>query len=119
MILISNGKEIATDVDFACNLLSQAKGLMFSRRISKDYALVFVMKKTQKVSLHMLFVTYPIDVIFLDEQKRVIRTDSLKPWIGSSSSREKVKYIIEMSHGKNRKMNIKEGDLFEFDNRCQ
>ena len=119
MILKCNGKEIATDVDFACSLLSQAKGLMFSRKIPENYALVFVIKKVQKVSLHMLFVTYPIDVIFLDEQKRVIKTDSLKPWIGGSSSGEKVKYIIETSHGKNRKMNIKAGDMIEFKNKCQ
>ncbi|SFM46442.1 DUF192 domain-containing protein [Methanolobus profundi] len=119
MILKSNGKEIATDVDFACTLLSQARGLMFSRRIPEDYALVFVMKKVQKVSLHMLFVNYPIDVIYLDEQKKVVKTDSLKPWIGGSSSGKKIKYVIETSHGKNHRTGIKTGDVLKFENKCQ
>ncbi|WMW21942.1 DUF192 domain-containing protein [Methanolobus mangrovi] len=119
MILISNGKEVATDVVFACSLFKQTKGLMFSKRIPDNYALIFVMKKAQKVSLHMLFVNYPIDAIFLDEQKRVIKKDSLRPWIGTCSCKAKVKYIIETSHGKSDRMGIDIGDKFEFENQCQ
>ena len=119
MILKSNGKEVATDVDFACSALKHIRGLMFSKRIPENYALVFVMKKAQRVSLHMLFVNYPIDAIFLDEKKRVIKTSGLKAWIGICSCEGKVKYIIETSHGKSEKLRIKPGDLFEFDNRCQ
>lgn len=119
MILKSNGKEIATDVDFACGLLKQIKGLMFSRRIDENYALVFVMKKAQKVSLHMLFVNYPIDAIFLDEDKRVVNKSSLRAWTGICSSREKVKYIIETSHGKAKKLGIEVGDRIDFKNQCQ
>lgn len=118
MILKSNGKEVATDVDFACNILKHIKGLMFSKRIPDNYALVFVMKKAQRISLHMLFVTYPIDAIFLDDKKKVIKTSSLKAWIGTCSCEGKVKYIIETSHGKSEKIGIKPGDTFEFENQC-
>jgi hypothetical protein len=119
MILKSNGNEVATDVDFACSTLKQIKGLMFSKRIPDNYALVFVMRKVQKVSLHMLFVNYPIDVIFLDDKKRVIKTSGMKPWIGTCSCKEKVKYIIETSYGKSEKLGIRTGDIFEFKNQCQ
>lgn len=118
MILKSNGKEIATDIDFACSLLKQIKGLMFSRRIPDNYALVFVIKRMQEISLHMLFVNYPIDAIFLDENKKVIKISSLKPWIGTCSCRKKVKYVIETSHGKAEKMGIKPGDKIDFENQC-
>ncbi|WP_094226651.1 DUF192 domain-containing protein [Methanolobus psychrotolerans] len=118
MILKSNGKEVATDIDFACSLFKQVKGLMFSSKIHDNYALVFVMKKTQKVSLHMLFVNFPIDAIFLDEQKRVIKTTSLRPWLGTCSCKDKVKYIIETTHGKSQNMGISAGDRFEFENQC-
>jgi uncharacterized membrane protein (UPF0127 family) len=117
MILKANGKEVATDVAFARSLHEQAKGLMFSRKISENFALIFVMKKVQKVSLHMLFVNYPIDVIFLDEHKKVIKTSSMRPWIGTCTCPGKVKYVIETSHGKSRTMGIKTGDEFEFDER--
>ncbi|TQD26707.1 DUF192 domain-containing protein [Methanolobus vulcani] len=119
MILKSNGKEVATDVDFACSMLKQIKGLMFTKRIPDNYALVFVMKKSQRVSLHMLFVNYPIDAIFLNDEKRVIKTSSLKAWIGTCSCQEKVKYIIETSHGKSEKLRIKPGDTLKFENQCQ
>lgn len=118
MILISNGKEVATDVDFACNMLKQAKGLMFSKRIPDDYALIFVMKKSQRVSLHMLFVNYPIDVIFLDDKKKVIKVSSMKAWTGTSSCKDRVKYIIETGYGKSERLGIKEGDVLKFENRC-
>ncbi len=118
MILKANGEEVATDVDFACSLFKQVKGLMFSSRIPEDYALIFVMKKPQKISLHMLFVNYPIDAIFLDQQKRVIKTDSMKPWTGRCSCRGKVKYIIETSHGKSKRMDISAGDKLEFREPC-
>ncbi len=119
MILKANGKEVATDVDFACSLPEQIKGLMFSNQIHDEYALVFVLKRPKKVSLHMLFVNYPIDAIFLDEEKRVIKISSLKPWIGTCSCKEDVKYIIETAHGKSEKQNIKKGDVFEFDSTNQ
>ncbi|MDG6243039.1 MAG: DUF192 domain-containing protein [Methanolobus sp.] len=117
MILITNGKEVATDIDFACSLFEQVKGLMFSRKIADNYALIFVMKRAQRVSLHMLFVNYPIDVIFLDENKRVIKTSSMRPWIGTCTCAGKVKYVIETSHGKSKAMGIKEGDGFKFDHK--
>jgi hypothetical protein len=114
MIIKSKNTVVATNVEFACSIFKQVKGLMFSRRIPDDYALVFVLKKPQKVSLHMLFVNYPIDAIFLDEKKRVIKTSSLYAWIGLSFCKEKVKYIIETSHGKFTKLGIKTGDVFDF-----
>ena len=51
--------------------LKKAVGLMFSKRI-KNKGLVFVFNKDVKFSLHMLFVFYPIDVLFLDAKKRIV-----------------------------------------------
>lgn len=114
MILKVNGKEIATDVDYAHSPFSQAIGLMFRRKIDEDYALIFVMKKAKRLSLHMLFVNFPIGAVFLDDNKRVIKISRLKPWIGICSCSEKAKYVVEMSHGKIDLMNIEIGDLFDF-----
>jgi uncharacterized membrane protein (UPF0127 family) len=114
MIIKYNNTEVATNVEFACSILKKIKGLMFSRKIPDNYALVFVLKKPQKVSLHMLFVNYPIDAIFLDEKKRVIKTSSLYAWIGLAFCNEKVKYIIETAHGKSIKLGIKTGEVFKF-----
>ncbi|MCL7410876.1 MAG: DUF192 domain-containing protein [Methanosarcinaceae archaeon] len=99
MLLKSNGKIIASDVEFARSIVSQTRGLMFRKNIQNNYALVFEMRKSKKVSLHMLFVGFPIDVLFLDESKTITRTAKLSPWIGRASSGEKIKYIIEMPDG--------------------
>lgn len=118
MILISNGKSIATDVEFACSMHSQILGLMFRKSIPDDYALIFVLRKKSKASLHMLFVNFPIDAIFLDENKKVVKASSLRSWIGRCSSGSKVKYIIETNPGTVEKNRIKPGDIFSFENKC-
>jgi len=45
------------------------KGLMFKKSISNNEALIFY--KTP--SIHTFFMKFPIDVIFLNHQKKVIR----------------------------------------------
>lgn len=115
MILKSNGKTIASDVEFAKTLFSQSRGLMFKRDISDNYALVFVFRKPKKASVHMLFVRFPIDVLFLDNDKTIIKAATLKPWIGISSSEKEAKYIIEMKQHKLSEHGLVEGDQLFFD----
>ena len=53
-----------------CNsILAKGIGLMFS--MSKDLAMVFVFNREKSVSLHMFFVFYPIDIFWLDKDKKV------------------------------------------------
>lgn len=118
MILKANGAYVATNAEFACSVFKQALGLMFRRNIPDGYALVFVMDKCRKVSLHMLFVPFPIDVIFLDNEKRIVKISELKPWVGLGFSGEKVKYIIEASRGTAIKAALRVGDKIEFRNDC-
>ncbi|MBN2488272.1 MAG: DUF192 domain-containing protein [Methanosarcinaceae archaeon] len=115
MILKSNGNGIASDVEFANSLLSQTKGLMFRKSISDDYALVFVMAKPRIISIHMLFVRFPIDVLFLDENKRIVKTAHLRPWTGLASSSEKIKYMIEIPEGSIAKHELVVGEHLVFD----
>lgn len=115
MLLKSNGKIIASDMEFAQSFLSQTLGLMFRKKIQNDYALVFEMRKPKQVSLHMLFVRFPIDVLFLDESKTITQTAQLSPWTGTASSGEKVKYIIEMSDGTISKNDLAVGMQVSFD----
>ena len=50
------------------SIWSKALGLMFSKKKN----LVFVFDKEKRIGLHMMFVFFPIDVLFLDENKRII-----------------------------------------------
>ena len=51
-----------------CSYFESSVGLMFSRK--KERALVFTFDKEKLVPLHMFFVFYAIDVLFLDKNKR-------------------------------------------------
>jgi uncharacterized protein len=74
-VLINRNRNtvIAGKKKLLSSLFSKAKGLMFtSSSAVRDKAMVLVFKKEKTVSLHMFFVFYPIDVIFLDQTKKVI-----------------------------------------------
>lgn len=118
MILKPSGEYVSTSTEFACSAFKQALGLMFRKSIPEDYALVFVMDRNRKVSLHMLFVSFAIDAIFLDEDKRIVKISELKPWTGLCSSGTKVKYIIETGRGTAKKAGLKVGDTLTFRNEC-
>ena len=94
-VLKYNGVEIAKNIEFVRTTLGHALGLMFRNDISYDYAMIFILKKPSKVSIHMLFVFFPIDVIFLNEDKKIMGLSRLRPWVGYKAM-EDIKYIIEM-----------------------
>jgi uncharacterized protein len=73
----------------------KGSGLMFSKQ--KD--LIFEEKNERIVPLHMFFVFYPIDVIFLNENKEVIELKkSFMPFTFYCPI-NKAKYIIECKAG--------------------
>ena len=77
------------------SLWQKARGLMFSQQ--KD--LVFVAASEQKIPLHMLFVFYPIDVIYLDAEKRVVEMkESFLPFT-FYNPKHKAQYVLEIKQG--------------------
>lgn len=80
-----------------CNsLFSRCRGLMFAR---KAHALVMVFPKEQRVGIHMWFVFFPIDVIWLDNQKRVVfLKKNLQPW-RMITPPCKARYVVEVPDG--------------------
>ena len=81
---------------------------MFSKRKN----LVFVFDKEVKESLHMFFVFYPIDVLFLDKDKRVVEIKrNFKPF-KFYFPKNKAQYIIELA--KDYQVNYSVGDELRF-----
>ena len=63
----------------ADNFFKRLIGLMFKKSLDKDEALIF----KGAPSIHTFFMRFPIDVVFLDREMRVIRIcKELKPWRG-------------------------------------
>jgi len=89
-------ESLATNVELADSLVSQARGLMFRRSIPDDYALAFRFDSTTVRDLHMLFVFFPIDAVWVVDGV-VERVERLHPW--RSFARARADLIVELSAG--------------------
>ncbi|WP_410765530.1 DUF192 domain-containing protein [Haloferax sp. DFSO60] len=101
---------LAKTVETADSLISKARGLMFRRRVPDDYALVFRFNDADRHSLHMLFVPFDIDALWLigGEVKKKKR---LSAWTGIGFGMADT--IIELPAGAAE--DIEPGDLVELD----
>ena len=87
-------------------------GLMFSRR--QDKALVFKFSREKVIHLHMFFVFYPIDVLFLDKNKVVVdKKENFKPFT-FYKSKKKAMYAIELRQGTIKRTKAEIGDKIKF-----
>ena len=87
---------LATDIEIAETFVSQARGLMFRRSIPDEYALVFQFDEPASRDLHMVFVPFAIDAVWLVETE-VVAVKRLRPWIGLG--RGTAETIIELPAG--------------------
>lgn len=99
---------LASDVDVAQGTIKQALGLMFRRSIPSDYALLFPFDAPDMRSVHMLFVPFAIDVLWLVDDE-VAHKKRLRPWIGLG--RGTADAIVELPAGV--ADDVSEGDVVE------
>ncbi len=112
-MISKEGKVIVNDAKLCRSLFSKAAGLRF-RGKPKDACFIFIFDKPQRVMMDMWFVFYPIDVIFLDKDKRVVEIkEKFLPWSFYSSKKE-ASYIIEFECGIVIKNKISIGNTLEF-----
>ena len=102
-MLIKINKEVF-DVSVADSLFSHLMGLMFS--FPKNDGLLFKFDKEIYVSLHMFFVFFPIDIVYINKNKKVIKIEKrVFPFVPFISP-VKCKYILELKDCRN----VKVGD---------
>lgn len=110
-----NSKKVAvcTNVLFHINLFSQGTGLMLHKKI-RDEAHIFPFDKKKKVALTMWFVFFPIDVLFLDEKKRIIEMkENFRPFTNYYPEKQ-ASYVIELPEGTIRKKELAVGQNLYF-----
>jgi len=92
------------------NIFSKAFGLMFSKKKS----LIFIFNEEIINPLHMFFVFFPIDVLLLDKNKKVVDMKiNFKPF-SIYFPKNKAKYILELSNGTIKNSGTKLGDRISF-----
>ena len=103
---------MAKNTEFCDDILSKFIGLMFSRPQKK--ALILKFNQEENISLHMVFVFYPIDVLFLSKNKIVIdKKENFRPFT-FYKSKKKAMYAIELLNGTIKKTKTEIGDRIGF-----
>ncbi|MBR9683270.1 hypothetical protein GOV03_01905 [Candidatus Woesearchaeota archaeon] len=108
MIINRTRKNILSQKENYCNnIFSQGWGLMFSRRKN----LVMMFNQERKIKLHNFFVFYPIDVLVLDADKKIVEIkQNFKPFTKWNSDK-KGQYVVELGTPTNYVI----GDQLEFE----
>jgi uncharacterized membrane protein (UPF0127 family) len=89
-------RSLASSVDVADGVISKGRGLMFRRSIPDDYALVFPFRGTSARALHMVFVPFDVDAVWLvDGEVRDVA--QLSAWTGHGRARADT--VIELPAG--------------------
>ncbi len=116
----TKGKTVVENVIVAGGMLQKARGLMFRKDLNGNDAMLLVFENpSENNGIWMFGMRFPIDLIFLDEEWRVIRIHrNIKPlgWRPSSWKvyypEDKAKYALEMAAG--RANGIEHGDVLGF-----
>ncbi|MBD3310394.1 DUF192 domain-containing protein [Candidatus Woesearchaeota archaeon] len=94
----SIGFDLVDDHRLCRSLWSKATGLMFRKRL-ENRAFVFEFSSERIRSLHMWFVFYPIDVLFLDQSRKVVDIKKNFRPFEVYTPEKNCKYVIEMPAG--------------------
>lgn len=111
----STGKKVMNRVVLAEQHWQKLKGLMFEDPGRFNYALVFVLPRESiaNASIHMLFVFFPIDVIYLNKDKKVVDlAKNVQPFTLGYVPKKPSKFFVELPAGKSK--GIKLGDVLQW-----
>ncbi len=107
-INLTRKKTLAEKITICDNIFTQAVGVMF--KFAMDSAYVFPVKPERKVALHMLFVFFPIDVLYLDSNNKVVEIKEKFLPFTLYFPKIKATTIVELPNGTIKKTKTKKGD---------
>lgn len=110
-IVNTTKKTLLSEKTTCCtSLWRKASGLMFSAQ--KD--LLFIEQKEKLIPLHMLFVFYPIDVVYLDSKQKVVDVKQNFLPFTFYTPKKKAQYVLELKNGTIRASGTTLTDSLEF-----
>jgi len=112
----SRNKKIIAKTKVISSAWDKLRGLIFEDPKKFDYGLVFVLDSESKIgaSIHMMFVFFAIDVLFLDRNKKVVDVvEGLRPFTPNCTPKKAAKYFIELPAGKAKGTRV--GDELEWE----
>ena len=103
------------NIEIADTKEKQMKGLMFRKNLAANAGMLFVYKKSQKVSFWMKNTFIPLSIAYINANFKIIHMADMSPLDEENhhSSIYPVMYTLEVNQGWFKERNIKIGDYIE------
>ena len=104
------GTTVANDLRIATSIWSRFWGLMGRRQLPEGQGLLI----DPCSSIHMFFMRFPLDVIFLDKEGKVVKiVEDIKPWRMAMGGGGKM--ALELNSGAASQAQVEVGDKLVID----
>lgn len=112
-----SGRVLVESAKWCDSFGSKLRGFMFKKVLDKDEGLVLVESRDSRVatSIHMLFVSFDLGVIWVNSAGVVVDTAVAKSWALQYAPQEAAQYVIELHPDVLQEISVAVGDhiLFE------
>jgi uncharacterized membrane protein (UPF0127 family) len=116
IINLKTGETIARSVVSCDTFWKRGRGLMFrsQRAVAEDQVYLFVERRESvaQTAIHMLFVFFPIAVLWLDRERQVVDKVLARPFRPYYAPSRPAQYYVEGHPGLLDRVNV--GDQLEF-----
>lgn len=104
------------DVEFSETDYEVQTGLMYRNSMGDNQSMLFIFPDVAMHSFYMKNTEFPLDILFIDENRKIASFQkNAQPLSESSlSSKVPVKYVLEINAGLSDKWNLAEGDSISF-----
>lgn len=107
-----NQEAVAERVKIADSFWQRFRGLMLSPALSEGEGLLI----QPCTSIHMMFMRYPIDAIFIDAGNKIKALyESLSPWTGISGWHRDASSVIELKSGTINRTGVRIDDVLRME----
>ncbi len=108
----SDNNLVGDKIRVADTFFTRFKGLMLAQDLKEGEGLLI----TPCNSIHMMFMRYPIDAIFIDASNKIVALyENLRPWIGLTKLYSNVVSVIEIPSGLINKLGLKIDDTLRLE----
>jgi len=107
-------------IEIAADDATREQGLMYRDRLAEDAGMLFFFTKTDEYPFWMKNTLIPLDIIWLDEQRRIVHIGRdippcrAEPCV-SYAPGAKARYVLEIAAGVAAKHHLAEGSVLRFE----
>jgi|SRR5690554_350671 len=108
---------ISLDIEIADNEYETATGLMYRSSMEPEQGMLFIFDDVAMRSFYMKNTQFPLDIIFLDEENRIVsfQKDAQPFNENGLTSKVPAKYVLEVNAGMADKWSLDLGDRIIFE----